>query len=223
MLRSISNNLRNSNHLLRHHIRSTNNAILSPYNNDNNSSKQQQVRHMALQKSQFAKKINNFTMNFNNSMLINHINKWSFSSSTSALKRRKRRPLRAPINVTENAANRIKEIIGDKGDIDGVRLGVRTRGCNGMSYTMNYVEKNKVELLDEKVEEHGVRVYIDTKAMFHLIGTTMDYKEDEISAEFTFENPNATGMCGCGESFSVGDSPPPLMQKNVSSLGGNGQ
>ena len=71
--------------------------------------------------------------------------------------------MRAPINVTENAANRIKEIIGEKTNIDGVRLGVRTRGCNGMSYTMNYVETGAAEAMDEKVEEHGVKVYIDPK------------------------------------------------------------
>ena len=73
----------------------------------------------------------------------------------STAPKRRRRPLRAPINVTENAANRIKEIIGEKTNIDGVRLGVRTRGCNGMSYTMNYVETGAAEAMDEKVEEHG--------------------------------------------------------------------
>ena len=131
----------------------------------------------------------------------------------STAPKRRRRPLRAPINVTENAANRIKEIIGEKTNIDGVRLGVRTRGCNGMSYTMNYVETGAAEAMDEKVEEHGVKVYIDPKALFHIIGTTMDFKEDHISSEFTFENPNATGMCGCGESFSVGDAPEPRMMQ----------
>ena len=64
-----------------------------------------------------------------------------------------------------------------------------------MSYTMNYVETGAAEAMDEKVEEHGVKVYIDPKALFHIIGTTMDFKEDHISSEFTFENPNATGMC----------------------------
>ena len=134
----------------------------------------------------------------------------------STAPKRRRRPLRAPINVTENAANRIKEIIGEKTNIDGVRLGVRTRGCNGMSYTMNYVETGAAEAMDEKVEEHGVKVYIDPKALFHIIGTTMDFKEDHISSEFTFENPNATGMCGCGESFSVGDAPAPRMMQGKS-------
>ena len=180
-------------------------------NNSNNSTKR-------IFKS---KHLHHIFFNNSNNIVHNHIEK-RFNSS-SALSKRKRRPLRAPIQVTENAASRIKEIIGDKEGVDGVRLGVRTRGCNGMSYTMNYVKKNNVELLDEKVEEHGVTVYIDPKALFHIIGTTMDFKEDEISAEFTFENPNATGMCGCGESFSVGDNPAPLMQKKVSSLGGNGK
>ena len=137
-------------------------------------------------------------MFFNNSNNIvhNHIEK-RFNSS-SALSKRKRRPLRAPIQVTENAASRIKEIIGDKEGVDGVRLGVRTRGCNGMSYTMNYVKKNNVELLDEKVEEHGVTVYIDPKALFHILGTTMDFKEDEISTR-NFTAPDVSDVSCTGK------------------------
>ena len=131
-----------------------------------------------------------------------------FGRFFSSVKKRVRRPLPPPLMITENAAKRIRDLIGRKDEVDGVCLGVKTRGCNGMSYTMNYVERGKVDTMLEKVEEHGIRVYIEPKALFHIIGTTMDFKEDALSSEFVFENPNATGMCGCGESFSVNGSDP---------------
>ena len=83
----------------------------------------------------------------------------------------------------------------------------QTGGCNGLSYTLNFVEE--FEPMDEIVEEHGVKVCIEPKALFHVIGTIMDYEETAIASQFVFVNPNATGACGCGESFSVGDEPPP--------------
>lgn len=74
-------------------------------------------------------------------------------------------------------------------------------GCNGVSYTMNYaVEKGK---FDEEVADKGVRVFIEPSALLKITGTTMDWKEDDIAAEFTFSNPNAKNVCGCGESFST--------------------
>lgn len=112
----------------------------------------------------------------------------------------------APIKVTPRAAERIKEMLEDKGDEEmiGVKVSVKKRGCNGYSYQMNYA---KPEDLDAKkhevVDAHGVRVLIDTKAIFFLVGTTMDYTETDIAAEFSFNNPNSKGVCGCGESFTV--------------------
>ena len=120
----------------------------------------------------------------------------AFSSST-----RSRRVMKDPITVTDRAAKRIQMIMKNSPESLGVRLGVRTRGCNGLSYTLNYAdEKGKFE---DEVTTKGITVLIDPKALMHVIGTTMDFEEDEMRAEFVFNNPNAVGSCGCGESFNV--------------------
>jgi iron-sulfur cluster assembly accessory protein len=116
--------------------------------------------------------------------------------------RLKERP--PPIKITEKAAARIKDLLSTKDDVNGVRISVRRRGCNGYSYTMNYstdeeARKNK----DETVSAHGVKVFVDPKAVFFIVGTEMDFIENELAAEFTFTNPNSKGQCGCGESFNV--------------------
>ena len=84
-----------------------------------------------------------------------------------------------------------------------------TGGCNGLSYTLNFVEQP--DPTDEIVEEHGIKVCIEPKALFHIVGTTMDWEETAIQSQFVFLNPNATAACGCGESFSTGEGPPPGM------------
>jgi iron-sulfur cluster assembly protein len=106
------------------------------------------------------------------------------------------------MRLSEAAAARIKEIIA-KTDrpFAGVRVGVKNGGCAGMAYTMEYAEK--VEPADEVVEDKGVRVLIDPKAVLFLIGTEMDYKTDRLSAQFVFNNPNQTSACGCGESVKL--------------------
>ena len=106
------------------------------------------------------------------------------------------------ITLSDNASIRIKEVMASasKSTI-GVRVGVKSGGCAGMSYLMEYVEKVKVD--DEVVEDKGVKVFIDPGAIMYLLGTEMDYKKEEFSSTFIFKNPNETERCGCGESFKI--------------------
>ena len=112
------------------------------------------------------------------------------------------RPRPQVIRLTDAAAERIKYVMANAAKtIIGVRVGVKNGGCAGMTYTMEYAEK--VEPADELVEEKGVRVLIDPKAILFLIGTEMDYKTDKLAAQFVFNNPNQTSTCGCGESVQL--------------------
>ena len=106
------------------------------------------------------------------------------------------------ITLSDNAANRIKYIMSksEKGSL-GVRIGVKSGGCAGMSYVMEYA--NKANESDEIIEDKGVKVFIDPSAIIYLIGTEMDYKKEQFSSSFIFKNPNETERCGCGESFKV--------------------
>jgi iron-sulfur cluster assembly protein len=115
---------------------------------------------------------------------------------------RPRRPRPQVMSVTPAAAERVKALI-DKRDkpTAGIRIGVRSKGCSGMSYTLEYAEKQ--EPMDEVVETEGVKLLIDPKASLFLIGTVMDFEEDKLKAGFVFRNPNEKGRCGCGESFHV--------------------
>ncbi len=106
------------------------------------------------------------------------------------------------IKLSDNAANRIKEIMSkaDNKTI-GVRVGVKSGGCAGMSYMMEYAKEAKQN--EEVIEDKGVKVFIDPNAVMYLLGTEMDYKTDKFSSQFVFKNPNETERCGCGESFKV--------------------
>ena len=106
------------------------------------------------------------------------------------------------IKLSDNAANRIKEIMSkaDNNTI-GVRVGVKSGGCAGMSYVMEYAKESKKN--EEVIEDKGVKVFIDANAIMYLLGTEMDYKKDKFSSQFVFKNPNETERCGCGESFKV--------------------
>tara|TARA_B100000401_G_C52672539_1_gene655650 strand:- start:70 stop:405 length:336 start_codon:yes stop_codon:yes gene_type:complete len=106
------------------------------------------------------------------------------------------------IRLSNNAATRIKEImsLADNKTL-GVRIGVKSGGCAGMSYIMEYAKDIKPN--EEIIEDKGVKVLIDPKAIMYLLGTEMDYKKENFSSQFIFKNPNETERCGCGESFKV--------------------
>ena len=106
------------------------------------------------------------------------------------------------IKLSDNAASRIKEIMsGAKKDSVGVRVSVKSGGCAGMSYVMEYSKEANPN--DEVIEDKGVKLFIDPGAIMYLLGTEMDYKKDDFSSSFVFKNPNETERCGCGESFKV--------------------
>ena len=104
--------------------------------------------------------------------------------------------------VTDAAASRIQALLDKRGKPSvGVRVGVRSRGCSGLSYTLEYAdEKGR---FDEVVEDKGVTILVDPKAIMFIIGTEMDYVEEKLQSGFVFRNPNEKGRCGCGESFHV--------------------
>jgi iron-sulfur cluster assembly protein len=106
------------------------------------------------------------------------------------------------MSVSDAAASRVKSMLDERGKPSaGVRIGVRTKGCSGMSYTLEFAdEKNE---FDEVLEDKGVTILIDPKATMFIIGTEMDYVEDKLESGFVFSNPNEKGRCGCGESFHV--------------------
>ena len=106
------------------------------------------------------------------------------------------------IKLSDNAADRIKEIMSNADNTTiGVRVGVESGGCAGMSYVMEYAKDIKPN--EEVIEEKGVKVLIDPNAVMYLLGTEMDYKKEKFSSQFVFINPNETERCGCGESFKV--------------------
>ena len=107
------------------------------------------------------------------------------------------------ITLSVNAANKIKEIMSSaQKDSIGVRIGVKAGGCAGMSYVMEY--SKVLNPNDEVIEDKGVKVFIDSAAVMYLLGTEMDYKKEDFSSTFVFNNPNETERCGCGESFKIG-------------------
>lgn len=106
------------------------------------------------------------------------------------------------ISVTDAAAERVKKLMAkSQGEVMGLRIGVKAKGCSGMSYSVEYAKERSPG--DEVVEDKGVTLFIDPKATLFIIGSEMDYVEDKLQSGFVFRNPNEKGRCGCGESFHV--------------------
>ncbi|XP_050692433.1 iron-sulfur cluster assembly 1 homolog, mitochondrial-like [Eriocheir sinensis] len=123
------------------------------------------------------------------------------TATVRAAKGRRLIPTRAALVLTQSAVSKVKELLSKNPEAIGLKVGVRQRGCNGLSYTLDYAsEKSK---FDEEVTQDGVKVIIDKKAQLTLLGTEMDYVTNKLSSEFVFNNPNIKGTCGCGESFSI--------------------
>lgn len=110
---------------------------------------------------------------------------------------------KAPITLTEAAAERVKKLMAAKPEdgVLGLRVGVKARGCSGLSYFVEYAKDRKK--FEDMVEDKGVTIFVDPSSVMFLLGCEMDYKEDTYFSGFVFNNPNEAGRCGCGESFSV--------------------
>ncbi len=118
------------------------------------------------------------------------------------------------MTLTDAAAARVGDIIANSDkSIAGLRVGVRNGGCAGMSYTMEFAESTNP--LDEVIEDKGVKLLIDPKAVLFLLGTRMDYRADKLSSGFVFENPNETSACGCGESVAITPASPEALSADA--------
>ncbi len=105
------------------------------------------------------------------------------------------------ITVTESAANRVSSFLENRGKGLGLRLGVKTSGCSGLAYILEFVDE--LDEGDEVFEQFGVKVIVDAKSLVYLDGTQLDFVKEGLNEGFEFKNPNVDGECGCGESFSV--------------------
>jgi iron-sulfur cluster assembly protein len=113
-----------------------------------------------------------------------------------------RRPSPKVMTLTEAAAERVREIMNrSERPVVGLRVGVKNGGCAGMEYTMEWADRQ--EKLDEVIEDKGVTIFIDPKAVLFLLGTEMDYRVETLKSGFIFNNPNQTSACGCGESVQL--------------------
>ena len=106
------------------------------------------------------------------------------------------------ISISEAAADKVKELLNSRGSSSaGIRVGVKTGGCSGLSYHIEYADS--IEKFEEVIEDKGVKIIIEPKAIMYLLGSTMDYVDNKIKSGFVFNNPNEKGKCGCGESFHI--------------------
>ncbi|XP_033108252.1 iron-sulfur cluster assembly 1 homolog, mitochondrial-like [Anneissia japonica] len=123
------------------------------------------------------------------------------SATVRAVSRKRSIPRKAAIVLTQAAVNKVRTLLEQRPDMEALRIGLKTRGCNGLSYTLDYTNEKKK--FDEIVEQGGAKIYIDSKAQLGILGTELDYIEEILSSGFVFNNPNIKGTCGCGESFNV--------------------
>jgi len=105
------------------------------------------------------------------------------------------------ISMTETAAERVRQFMAKRGKGEGLRIGVRTSGCSGKAYVIEYADR--IEPEDEVYESHGVKIIVDKKSLVYLDGTELDYTREGLNEGFKFNNPNVKDTCGCGESFNV--------------------
>lgn len=123
------------------------------------------------------------------------------AATVRMVEKTRRIPSKAALVLTPAAVTRIKQLLKKEPAAVGLKIGVLQRGCNGMSYTLEYA--NSKGKFDEEVNQDGVKVFIDAKAQLTLLGTEMDFQESKLSNEFIFNNPNIKATCGCGESFTI--------------------
>jgi iron-sulfur cluster assembly protein len=105
------------------------------------------------------------------------------------------------ITLTEAAASRVEKYLANRGKGVGLRLGVKTSGCSGMAYTLEFVDEPRPE--DQFFESHGIKVFVDPKSLVYIDGTELDFGKEGLNEGFKFNNPNVKDECGCGESFTV--------------------
>ncbi|MSQ80913.1 MAG: iron-sulfur cluster assembly protein IscA [Candidatus Methylopumilus sp.] len=105
------------------------------------------------------------------------------------------------ISITQKAAERVEKYLKHRGKGIGLRLGVKTTGCSGMAYTLEFVDETLPE--DQIFESHGVKIMIDPKSLVYIDGTELDFEKEGLNEGFKFNNPNVKAECGCGESFTV--------------------
>jgi len=105
------------------------------------------------------------------------------------------------LSITDTAAQRVRDFLANRGKGEGIRLGVKTTGCSGMAYVVEFVDV--IDDQDIVFESHGIKIFVDPKSLLYLDGTELDYGREGLNEGFQFNNPNVKDMCGCGESFNV--------------------
>ncbi len=105
------------------------------------------------------------------------------------------------LSITNSAAQRVRDFLANRGKGEGIRLGVKTTGCSGMAYVVEFVDV--IDEQDVVFECHGIKIFVDPKSLLYLDGTELDYGREGLNEGFQFNNPNVKDMCGCGESFNV--------------------